>query len=108
MSEGNYALRLGETDRVRVRAILMLVIAPLAVVAVLASWAIPDGVGRVELLAEAASVWEGKGSSRTASRHFFVMVLGHGEPPKAVVAGVFYRRGYSHSSSAYLDRKSVV
>ena len=80
MGEGNYALRLGETDRVRVRAILMLVIAPLAVVAVLASWAVPDGVGRVKLPAEAAAVWEGEGSSRTASWHFFVMVLGHGKP----------------------------
>ena len=54
----------------------MCVIASLAVVAVLASWAVPDGVGRVDLFAEAAAVWKGKGSSRTASRQFVVVVLG--------------------------------
>ena len=55
-----------------VRAIVVCVIASLAVVAVLASWAVPDGVGGVDLFTEAAAVWKGKGSSRTAGRHFFV------------------------------------
>ena len=47
MGKRNYALGLGETNRVGVRAIVVFVIAPLAVMAVLASWTVPDGVGRV-------------------------------------------------------------
>ena len=60
-------------------------IASLAVVAVLASWTVPDGVGGVELFTEAAAVWKGEGSSRTASRHFFVVVLWHGEPSETLM-----------------------
>ena len=93
MGERDYALRFGETNRVGVRAIGVCVIAPLAVVAVLSNWAVPDGVGRVELSTEAAAVWNWKGSSRAAGWHFFVVILGHGEPLEAVVAGVFYCRG---------------
>ena len=76
-------------------------IAPLAVVAVLASWAFPDGVVRVELFTEAATVWERKGASRTAGQHFFVVVLGHGEPSETVVVGVFYGCSYSHPPGAH-------
>ena len=76
-------------------------IAPLAVVAVLASWELPDGMVRVELFTEAATVWEWKGASRTAGRHFFVVVLGHGEPSETVVACVFYGRSYSYPSGAH-------
>ena len=49
MGERNYALRFGEANRVGVRAIVVCVIASLAVVAVLARWTVPDGVGGVEL-----------------------------------------------------------
>ena len=91
-----------------VRAIVVCVIASLAVVAVLASWAVPDGVGGVDLFTEAAAVWKGKGSSRTAGRHFFVVVLGHGEPSETVVTGIFYRRSYSHPSSAHFFWSVVI
>ena len=66
MGEGNYALRFGKTNRVRVRAIVMFVIASLAVVTVLASGALPDGMVRMKLFAKTATVWERKGASRTA------------------------------------------
>ena len=92
MGKRNHALRLGETDGVGVRAIGVFVITPLAVEAVCANWAFSDGVGRVELFTEAAAVWKWEGSSRAAGRHFFVVILGHGEPPETVVAGVFYCR----------------
>ena len=91
-----------------VRAIVVCVIASLAVVAVLASRTVPDGVGGVELFTEATAVWEGKGSSRAASRHFFIVVLRHGEPSETVVTGVFYRRSYSYPSSAHFFRSIVV
>ena len=108
VGEGDYALRLGEANRVGVRTLVVCVVASSAVVTVLANWAVPDGVGGVELFAETAAVWKRKGSSRMASWHFFVVVLGHGEPPETVVTGVFYRRGYSHPSSAYFFWSVVV
>ena len=83
-------------------------IAPLTVVTVLASWAVPDGVGRVELFTEAAVVWKGKGSSRAASRQFFVVVLGHGEPSKTMVPSIFYCCSYSHPSGAHFFRSVVI
>ena len=101
MCKRNYALRFSEANRVGIWTIVVCVIASLAVVAVLASWAVPDGVGGVKLFTEAAAVWKGEGSSRTASRHFFVVVLWHGEPSETVVMGVFYRRSYSYSPSAH-------
>ena len=70
----------------------MFVVAVLAVVAIGMGWTVPDGVGRVELLAKAASMREREGPSGTAGRHLFIMVLGHGMPPEAVVMGVFYGR----------------
>ena len=84
-----------------VGASVVFVVMSLAVVAVCAYWAFPDGVGGVELFAEAAAVWKWKRSSGTTGRHFFVVVLGHGEPSKTVVTGVFYCRGESHSSGTY-------
>ena len=89
-------------------AIVVSVIASLTVVAVLASWAVPDGVGGVKLLTESAVVWKGEGSSRTTGRHFFVVVLGHGEPAETVVAGIFYGCGYSYPSSAHFFWSVVV
>ena len=90
MSERDYTLRFGETNRVGIGTLVVFVVAPPAVVTVLAGRAVPNGMGGVELSAEAAAVWKGKGSSRTTSRHFFIVILGHGEPPEAVVTGVFY------------------
>ena len=108
MGKGNYALRLDKTERVGVGAIVVGVVAPPAVVTVLANWAVPDGVGRMELSTEATAVWEGKGSSRSAGRHFLVMILWHSEPPETVVTGVFYRRSYSHSSRAHFFWSVVI
>ena len=79
----------------------MFVVTSLAVVAVCAYWAFPDSVGRVKLFAEMAAVWEWEGSSGTTGRHLFVVILGHGEPSKAVVTGVFYCRSESHPPSTY-------
>ena len=56
VGERNHALGLGEAEGVGVRAVIVSVVTPLAVVAVLACWAIPDGVSRVELFAEVAPV----------------------------------------------------
>ena len=93
MGEGNDALGLCEANRVRVRASVVFVIASLAVVTISASGAFPDGVGGLELSAKAAAVREQEGSSGTAGWHLFIVVLGHGVPPKAVVTSVFYSRG---------------
>ena len=35
------------------------------------------------------------------SRHFFVVIFGHGEPPETVVTSVFYCRSESYPPSAY-------
>ena len=93
VGEGHYALRLRETKRVRVRASVVFVVASLAVVTVSTSGAVPDCVGGVELFAKAATVGKWEGSSRTTSWHLFVVVLGHGVPPKAVIASVLNGRG---------------
>ena len=93
MGEGNYALALRETNRMRVRASVVFVVVSLAVVTVGANWAFPDGVGRMELFAKAAAMREWKGSSGTAGWHLFVMVLRHGVPLEAMVTSVFYGCG---------------
>ena len=93
MGEGNYALGLCETKRVRVRASFVFVVASLAVVAVGTSWTVPDGVGGLDLFAKAAAMREWEGPSGMAGWHFFVVVLGHGVPPEAVIMSVFYGRG---------------
>ena len=93
MGEGNYALGLRETKRVRVRASVVFVITSFAVVTIGMSRAVPDGVGGVELFAKAAAMRKREGPLRTAGWHFFVVVLGHGVPPEAVIMSVFYGRG---------------
>ena len=93
MGEGNYALGLCETNRMRVRASVVFMVVSLAVVTIGANWAFPDGVGGMELFAKAAAMREWEGSSGTAGWHFFIVVLGHGVPPEAVVMSVFYSRG---------------
>ena len=79
----------------------MFVVASLAVVAVRAYWTLPDSVGRMELFTKAAAVGKWEGSSGTAGRHLFVMILGHGEPPETMVTGVFYCRSERHPPSMY-------
>ena len=93
MGKGNYALGLGETDRVGVRASVVFVVAPLAVVTISANWTFPDGVGGVKLFAKAAAVREWEGSSGAAGWHLFIVVLGIGVPPETVVTSVLYSRG---------------
>ena len=93
MGEGDYALGLRETKRVRVRAGVVFVVMPLAVVTIGTCWAVPDSVGGVELFAKAAAMREWEGPSGMAGWHFFVVVLRHGVPPEAVTTSVFYGRG---------------
>ena len=93
MSEGDHALGLRETKRVRVRASVMFVVASFAVVTIGANWAFPDGVGGLELFAKAAAMREWEGPLGTAGWHFFIVILGHGVPPEAVSTGVFFGRG---------------
>ena len=50
VSEGDYALQLGEAKGVWVVAMFAGVIAPFTVMAILVGWAIPDHVSRLELL----------------------------------------------------------
>ena len=76
-----------------VRAIVVSMITSFAVVAILACWAVPDSMGRVDLSAKATVVREWERASGTAGRCFLVVVLGHGEPPEAVVVSVFYGCG---------------
>ena len=71
----------------------MSVVAPLAIVAILACWAVPDSMGSMDLLAEATVVREGEGAFGTAGQCVVIMILGHGEPLEAVVASVFYSGG---------------
>ena len=108
MGKRDYALRLGETNGVGVQAVGVLVITPLAVEAVRTNRTLPDSVGGVELFTKAAPVWKWEGLSGAAGWHFFVVILGHGEPPETVVAGVFYGRSYGHSPSAYFFWSVVV
>ena len=101
MGERDYTFALSKAKRVRIGASVVFVVASLAVVTVCAHWTFPDSVSGVKLFTEAAAVWEWKGLSRAAGRHFFVMILGHSEPPEAVVMGVFYCRSESHPSGVY-------
>ena len=93
MGERDYALGLRETERMGVRAGVVFVVMSLAVVTVGASWTVPDGVSGVELFAKAAAMREWEGSLGTAGWHFFIVVLGHGVPPEAVITSIFYGRG---------------
>ena len=75
-----------------VGAVVVSVIAAFAVEAVLARGTFPNSMFGLKLSAEAATVGEWEGAAGTAGRCFFVVVLRHRVPPKAVVAGVFYGR----------------
>ena len=66
---------------------------PLAVVAILACWAVPDSMGRVDLSAEATAVREWERAIGAAGRCVVVVVLGHGVPLEAVITSVFFGRG---------------
>ena len=61
MSEWDYTLRLGETEGVRVEAIVVSVVASLAVETIFACGAVPDSVIRLKLFAELTPMreWEG-------------------------------------------------
>ena len=85
----------------RVRASVVFVVASLAVVTIGANGAFPDGVGGVELFAKAAAMRDREGSLGTTGWHLFIVVLGHGVPPEAVVMSVFYGCGQSYSTSAH-------
>ena len=82
MSEGDHTLGFREAEGVGIGAVVVFVITPLAVVAVPACWAVPDGVGGVELFTEATAVREWEGSLRTTGRYFFVVILRCSEPPE--------------------------
>ena len=58
VSEWNHAFQLGKAKGVQVVAVFAEVVAPLAVVAVLARWAIPNGMSGLELPTEVAAVGE--------------------------------------------------
>ena len=63
VSEGDYTLRLRKANGVGIVAVLAKVVAPLAIMAVLACWAIPDSMAGLELSTKAAAVgeWSGPG-----------------------------------------------
>ena len=63
MSEWDHTLRLGEAEGVGVRAVVVSMVVPLAVVTVLACRAVPDSMLRLELFAEATAVGELEGFS---------------------------------------------
>ena len=52
VSEGNHTLGFGETEGVGVGTVVVCVVASLAIMAVLACWTVPDGVGGLELFTE--------------------------------------------------------
>ena len=58
MGEGNHTFRLGKAKGMWVWTIFVRVVAPLAIMAVLACWAVSDGVVGVDLSAEVAAVRE--------------------------------------------------
>ena len=108
VGERNHTLGLGGAEGVGVRAVIVSVVAPLAVVAVLACWAIPDSVSRVELFAEVAPVREGEGLSGVTSLHVVVMILWHGVPLEVMVVSVFYSCGQGYSTSTHGLRSVLV
>ena len=93
MGEGDHAFGLCETNGVWIGAVLVSMVAPLTIVAVLASGAIPNSMFGLKLFTKTAAVREWKRASGTAGGCFLVVILGHGEPLEAVVAGVLYGCG---------------
>ena len=88
VSEWYYALRFGEAEGVWIGTILAGVVTSLTVVAVLACWAVPDGVSGVNLFTEATSVGEWDRSGGVTSQHIVVVVLQHGVPLQVPFVGV--------------------
>ena len=76
-----------------VGAVFMSVVAPLAIVAILACWTVPDCMGRMDLSAEATAVREWERAIGPAGRCVVIVVLGRGEPLEAMVVSVFYSCG---------------
>ena len=68
------------------------VIASFAVETVLVQGTFPNGMFGLKLSTKVAAVGEWEGTTRTTSGCFFVVVLGHGVPPEAVIASIFYSR----------------
>ena len=101
MSKGDHTLGLCKAKGVRVMAVVMCMVTSLAVMAILACWAIPDGVGRVELFAEVTAMGEGEGSLGATSLCVIIVVLWRCEPLEVVLASIFYSGGQGHTPSAH-------
>ena len=108
VGEGDYALQLGKAEGVGIRAVIVSMVIPLAVVTIFTCRAIPDGVGRVELFAEMTSVWKREGFSRAAGLCIIIVVLWHGVPLEAMTVSIFYSCGQGHSTSAHGFRPIVI
>ena len=80
MSEGDYALRLGETEGVWVVAVFAGVVTAPAIVAIPSCWTVPNRVSGLALSADAAVVWERGGSGGAACLCVVVMILWHSVP----------------------------
>ena len=80
MSEGDNTFRLGEAQGVGIGAIVVGMVACFTVVAVLAHWAIPDGMSGVKLFAKVAPMQEWEGFSGTTGLPVIVMILWHSIP----------------------------
>ena len=81
MSERDHTLGFSKAEGIGVWALVVGVVTSFAVMTVFSCWAIPDGVGRVELFAQSALVRKWEGPDGMANRDFFVMVLWHCVPP---------------------------
>ena len=93
MSKGDHTLGFSETDGMGVGTIVVSVIASFAVEAVLACRAFPNSMFGLELSTEAATMGEWEGTTGTAGRCLFVVVLRHSVPLEVVTASIFYGRG---------------
>ena len=76
-------------------------VAAFAIETILARGAFPNGMLGLKLSTKAATVGEWEGTTGTAGRGFFVVVLGHSVPPEVVVASIFYSRGQGNATSAH-------
>ena len=89
-------------------AVFAKVVAPLAVVTVLAGWAIPDRVFGLELLTEVAAVREWRGFGGAASLGVVIMVLWHGMPPYVAFVCVGNSCGQGDAPSPHGFRSVMV
>ena len=108
MSEGDHTLRLHKAEGVRIGAVVVFMVVPLAVVAVLVCWAVPDSVGRMELFAEVTVVREGEGSIGVAGRRVVIVILWRGEPPEVMLTSIFYSGGQGDTPSAHSFRSIMI